>query len=203
MDAGFAVLGLLILMCVAAMPSSGRVIEKTSLTPHRKNRRRRQREVSDADYELLPQVMSDAEGRFFEVLMDAVADRADVFVKVRVADVLAPGEKHDKSDWRKAFNRISAKHFDFILCDLDTHEFLCAIELNDRSHGQSERQDRDQFLQQICDEAGLPLLQIKARAKYKQEKLEALLSMYLESQGTATKSVDSYKPIMSLYDVGT
>ena len=39
-----------------------------------------------------------------------------------------------EGDRLKYFNWISQKHVDFVLCDKDTMQILCAVELDDRSH---------------------------------------------------------------------
>jgi hypothetical protein len=75
---------------------------------------------------------------------------AQIFGKVRVADVIAPNHGMSRSDRQKSFNKISGKHFDFLLCNKNDLYFLCAIELNDSSHSSKKRIDRDAFLEGAC-----------------------------------------------------
>src|SRR5690349_3082483 len=77
---------------------------------------------------------SPAERSFLGVLDQAIGAQYRVFGKVRVADVLSVIRNTDPAKRRSAFNRISAKHFDFIVCTPDDLRVLCAIELNDASH---------------------------------------------------------------------
>jgi hypothetical protein len=105
------------------------------------------------------------------VLELAVGDKARVFAKVRVADVLTPQAGLGKSKWQQHFNKISAKHFDYLLCHPSDLSFICAIELDDSSHRHQKRKVRDLFLKTACDSAGLPLLQIPASASYLVEEL--------------------------------
>ena len=107
-----------------------------------------------------------AELRFLSTLREALPEGLEIFGKVRVADVLKPVEGLDPKAWRSAFHRITAKHLDFVLCERETGCFVCAIELNDRSHQRPDRQERDRFIVQACAEAGFSLLLIPAARSY-------------------------------------
>ncbi|KZY11990.1 hypothetical protein A3724_10345, partial [Alcanivorax sp. HI0033] len=109
-------------------------------------------------YRRKPYLLSKAERSFYGVLCQAVGDNTLIFSKVRVADVLAPQKGLNRSSWQGAFNKISAKHIDFLLCDPQDCAVKLAIELDDASHGSAKRQKRDAFLEQACESAGLPLL---------------------------------------------
>jgi very-short-patch-repair endonuclease len=106
-----------------------------------------------------------AELLFYRALQDATVNHYQILGKVRVADVLKPQTKN-RSDWQRAFNKISAKHFDFLLCDPKNLKVLAAIELDDSSHRQVERVKRDDFLNQAVASAGLPLLRFPVQAIY-------------------------------------
>lgn len=107
-----------------------------------------------------------AERHFLAYLQKAVDDDALVFGKVRVADVIKPWDKLPGKRWHKAFYPISSKHFDYVLCDPDDLFVLCAIELNDSSHDNPERRQRDEFLRGVCEAADLPLVEIPAKKRY-------------------------------------
>ena len=111
-------------------------------------------------------LLSKAERSFYGVLTQAVGDKVLIFSKVRVADVLTPQKGLNRSNWQRAFNQISAKHVDFLLCDPQDCAVKLAIELDDASHGSAKRQKRDAFLEQACESAGLPLLRIRAARGY-------------------------------------
>lgn len=89
-----------------------------------------------------------------------------------------------KRKWQQAFNKIGAKHFDYLLCDPADLSFLCAVELDDSSHRHQKRKARDQFLKEACEGAGLPLLQIPASSHYQVEELREQL-LPLLSKATA------------------
>lgn len=107
-----------------------------------------------------------AERSFLGVLDQAVGNDFRVFGKVRVADVIDVAKGTPKSLWQRAFNRISAKHFDYVLCSPGDLKPLCAIELNDQSHAKDNRKGRDKFLEDVCAAAKLPLIFIPAQRSY-------------------------------------
>jgi ssDNA-binding Zn-finger/Zn-ribbon topoisomerase 1 len=111
-------------------------------------------------------LFSPAERSFLGVLDQAVGNDFRVFGKVRVADVVAVAKGTPKSLWQRAFNRISAKHFDYVLCNRSDLKPICAIELNDQSHAQDNRKGRDKFLEDVCAAAKLPLIFIPAQRSY-------------------------------------
>ena len=132
--------------------------------------KRRNAPASDGG-ESFPYVLGDglfspAERSFLGVLDQAVGNDFRVFGKVRVADVVAVAKGTPKSLWQRAFNRISAKHFDYLLCNRSDLKPICAIELNDQSHAQDNRKGRDKFLEDVCAAAKLPLIFIPAQRSY-------------------------------------
>lgn len=79
-------------------------------------------------------LFSPAERSFLGVLEQAVGEDYRIFGKVRVADVVSVKSLSHRNAWQQAFNRISAKHFDFILCAKGDLAIAAAIELDDKSH---------------------------------------------------------------------
>ncbi|QKT03370.1 DUF2726 domain-containing protein [Ectothiorhodospiraceae bacterium 2226] len=123
-----------------------------------------------SDYIRRGALFSPAERSFLGVLEQAVGSDYRILGKVRVADVLEVMAR-DRAAHLRAFNRISAKHFDFLLCTPDEIVPLCAIELDDRSHRGAARRRRDAFLEHACRDAALPLLRIPATRSYSVEAL--------------------------------
>jgi ssDNA-binding Zn-finger/Zn-ribbon topoisomerase 1 len=133
----------------------------------------------DYPYRNAGALFSPAERSFYGVLNQVVRENAKIFGKVRVADVAVPKKGLSRSDWQKAFNKISAKHFDFLLCRSDDLSVICAIELDDRSHLSKKRQQRDEFLRGVCGAAELPLIQIPAKVGYVIDEVKQILTPYL------------------------
>lgn len=121
--------------------------------------------------------LSPAERSFFGVLCQALGERAVVFAKVRVADLLyvpkGPGSIGHE-------NRIRSKHVDFVLCAPDTLRPVAAIELDDASHGRPDRAERDEFLRQAFAAASLPLVRFAAKRQYEPRAILTELGPYLD-----------------------
>jgi hypothetical protein len=111
-------------------------------------------------------LFSTAERSLLGVLDMAIGQDYRIMGKVRVADVVEVSGTVGRSAWQTAFNRISSKHFDYVLCDKESLTVTCVIELNDKSHNGRKRQKRDEFLEGVCKAANLPLVTIPAKAGY-------------------------------------
>ena len=63
-----------------------------------------------------------------------------------------------------------------MLCNPNTLSVLCAIELNDKSHGEKARQARDAFLLDVCEAVGLPLIMLDAKQSYAPAEISAKIA---------------------------
>ena len=122
-------------------------------------RQRADRDSGVLRYQRLDALFSPAERSFLGVLDQVTKHEFRVFAKVRIADVLNP-----------------RKHFDFVLCNPNTLSVLCAIELNDKSHGEKARQARDAFLLDVCEAVGLPLIMLDAKQSYAPAEISAKIA---------------------------
>ena len=104
-------------------------------------------------------LLSPAELNFFRVISQVIGDEYLITFKVRLADILAvcPGTKERQT----AQNKINCKHVDFLICNKKDLSVKFAIELDDKSHDLSSRIDRDDFINEAFDAAGIPLLRIQ------------------------------------------
>jgi hypothetical protein len=84
-----------------------------------------------------------------------------------------------RSNWQKAFNSISSKHIDFVICDKTNFKPICAIELNDKSHQRKSRRLRDEFITKAFVSANVPLEFITARRSYSAKQIRDKLEPYL------------------------
>jgi hypothetical protein len=132
-----------------------------------------------------PSLFSAAEHAFLTALEQAVGPEYRVFGKVRVADIAKVKPGLGRSAWQGAHNRIASKHFDFVVCRAADLTVVCAVELNDRSHGTQRAKARDELLAGVCRVINLPLLQITARTSYPVQELQAQLQAAI---GTAQEN---------------
>lgn len=135
-------------------------------------------------YQSRKTLVTKSELAFYRALTVSVKGRHLIFSKVRIADVLSPKKgQYDKSTWRKAFNQIACKHYDFVLCDPETLEIQMVIELDDSSHDRSDRQKRDVFVDAATNSAGVMFKRFKVQSTYNYFELEN------ELYGAASKQV--------------
>ncbi len=88
-----------------------------------------------------------------------------------MADIMDVKKNLAGKDSQIAWNRISSKHIDFLLCDATDSSFVCGIELDDKSHDQGNRAKRDVFVNKAFEAISLPLIRFKAKAGYDVEKI--------------------------------
>lgn len=117
-------------------------------------------------YEQIGHLFTPAERSFYGVLCQATSNKAIVFGKVRVADILKTQRGLTAKTRQIAFNRISRKHFDFVLCNPDDLSIIATVELDDASHNNEKTIKRDAFLESACEKANLKLYRFKAKESY-------------------------------------
>lgn len=117
------------------------------------------------EYRARNSLLTAAERSFFGVLDEVVPEDLLIMCKTRLLDIIQP-ERCDKRQWHQRKARIIQKHVDFLLVDGNTLKPMLAIELNDRSHADGARQERDRFLRKALDDAGIPLLFFQAKRSY-------------------------------------
>ena len=144
------------------------------------------RQNNFGSYQKLNSLLTPAERSFYGVLQQAVEDSYLIFAKVRLADLFTVKANVDKSKKLAAFNKIAAKHVDFVLCDPATLQVVAAIELDDKSHKQVKRQIRDEFINGLFENNGLPLGRVAAKRAYSLRDVVELLSgisgLYIEDE---------------------
>ena len=86
--------------------------------------------------------------------------------QVRLADIIKVKSGLDNSTRSSAFNKIKAKHLDFVACDPSDMSIKFAIELDDSSHRQAKRKERDAFLEKAMQGARIPLYRFAVKPEY-------------------------------------
>lgn len=119
-----------------------------------------------------------AEHECYDALIAAVGDKYHVFAQVHLPTIL--DNKVKGQDWRAALAHINRKSVDFVLCDKAYISPKLAIELDDKSHERPDRQERDQEVERILNDAGVPLLRLENHGAFNptdlMEKIQAVVS---------------------------
>jgi hypothetical protein len=126
-------------------------------------------------------LLTAAERSFFGVLQQAVASDYKIFAKVRLADIVRPVRSSSRSGWQAAFNRITGKHVDFVLCDSERLRVIGVVELDDSTHARFERGVRDGLVDSALADAGIPVLRIPARESYSPAQIRDLVQSLCRS----------------------
>lgn len=125
-------------------------------------------------YEPRP-LLTDNEDRFYQALRP-IADRCGLHLlaKVRVADFIGVCSGLEKTEYGRFFSKIQAKHVDFMLSDPDTLEPVLLVEVDDSTHDTASRQERDDFLDGVYRQAGIPILHIREMEQLEEAILQLL-----------------------------
>ena len=126
-------------------------------------------------YRLRDDFLSPAELNFYRILRQTIGDTAVICLKVSLGDLFYP-KSGSRSDNRIYRNKINRKHIDFLLCDPQSMHPIIGIELDDASHQRTARQERDYFVGQVFDAAGIPLLRQPVRSTYNTRELAAQMA---------------------------
>lgn len=140
-------------------------------------------------FHLRDDFLSRAELSFYHVMQSAVADWAVVCPKVSLAELFF-AKTGDYGTNRSWMNRIDRKRMDFLLCDPKTMRPLLGVELDDASHQRHDREERDEFVDQVFAAAELPLAHVSVQGGYDTRELEA----YLRREAGILQTSDAAAP---------
>lgn len=79
--------------------------------------------------------------------------------KVRLFDLIEP--KKGKGDRQTLINKIQAKHVDFVLVD-QSMKLIGVLELDDSTHDRADRKQRDSFVREALEGAGITMIQTRS-----------------------------------------
>ncbi len=139
-------------------------------------------------YELNKSIFNKSESAFFAALRAAVQNQWLIAPKIGLKDFLSIAK--GTPDRQTHFNRIAQKHIDFLLFSPNGNAPVCAIEIDGPSHNNERTRERDAFIKQIYDHAGLPLLRFPAKTTYTTAEITEKLALATST----SKSFDQLKP---------
>lgn len=79
--------------------------------------------------------------------------------KVRLLDLIEPKKGDPK--YKTLFYKIQAKHVDFVICDQNLY-VKAILELDDNSHNQPNRIERDEFVDLILKDVGYTVIRTRS-----------------------------------------
>jgi hypothetical protein len=131
-------------------------------------------------YRVRYNIMTENERIFYNALQFVLNGKYYVYPQVNLDKIIYLPSK----DWKlqKFRNKIQLKSVDFAIFDKNTLSPLCAIELDDKSHERDYRKKRDDFVNAVFNDIGIPLCRVPAQsniAGYSFDKIRSMLSQYL------------------------
>lgn len=114
-------------------------------------------------------LMSRAEHEFFDILISIVGNEYHIFPQIHLPTIL--NHKVTGQNWRGAFRHIDEKSVDFVLCDKKYIKPLLVIELDDKTHQDPFRVERDLEVESILKEAEVPILRIENRGSFNKDQI--------------------------------
>ena len=137
------------------------------------------KEVSKYNYERKKFLISPAEHECYNALVSAVGDKYYVFPQIHLSTFL--DSKVIGQNWKGAFSHINQKSVDYVLCDKQNISPKLAIELNDKSHNQDKRVERDIEVKRILENAKFPLLTLENHGRIDSRELAEKINTILTS----------------------
>lgn len=111
---------------------------------------------------------------FFKALEQAIENKYYIFPQARLSDLVCVRSGTGK--YYKYHNKINRKSVDFVIAGKSNLNPLLAIELDDSSHNYQNRIQRDNFVENVLKDTGLPLLRIRCVASYNVQEIKALIN---------------------------
>lgn len=132
--------------------------------------------AKESCYYLKKSLFTPAERSFLGVLEPVLPPGVRVFGKVRLEDIFGVVKGLNASERQSARNRINRKHVDFLLVRATDLAPIAGIELDDSSHEEEDRQQRDAFVDSAFASANLPLLHVAVQKAYNPAEVRAKIA---------------------------
>jgi hypothetical protein len=111
-----------------------------------------------ARYVCKPSVFSKREGEFYRSLLLAVGNDYHVMPKIRLWDFIRL--TNEPPERKNHINRLSCRHVDFLLCQLNSFKPVLVIELDDHTHDRLFAQANDKYKNELFEAVDLPILRL-------------------------------------------
>ena len=124
-------------------------------------------------------LLTDAELQLFNFMQNNLCqiDRIVIFIKVRLADIAEVDNRITLS--KDYLWKITNKHVDFLICERDTLDIICAVELDDYTHENQAAKERDIFVMEVLDTVGVRTVRVKTRIRAIEKSDLALVDEYI------------------------
>jgi len=105
-------------------------------------------------YKKKDSILTPHEQQYFRQLEQQYGTNNLIFCQVALDRII---NTTDQKNFYTYWNKINKKSIDFVLVDKQTLKTSKLIELNDKTHSYTKRKQRDDFLLELCQAAGIEL----------------------------------------------
>jgi len=130
--------------------------------------------ITESRYFLKHSLLTPTEKEFLKVLEQVVGNHYRIEAQVPLSAIVKPIDSNARYTNYGDFNKIRAKSIDYVLYDKDYVPCL-AIELDDYTHLQSNRIERDHFIDEVMRGVGLRIMHVPVAYIYDQDFLRNII----------------------------
>jgi hypothetical protein len=103
-------------------------------------------------YDIKNTLISKTEQTFYIAIKSSLPEGFCIFPQINLASFI------ERTDDARYHNELF-RNVDFLITDAEYHPKII-IEINDQTHMNNDRKERDEKVQKICEEAGIPILKL-------------------------------------------
>lgn len=118
-------------------------------------------------------IMTQCEQEFFKRLYSHLKEKYYIAFQVPLSSIV---EKISTDKYQNELYRT----IDYALIDKSTYETILLIELNDMSHLEERRIERDKKVKEICDNAGIKIIAFWTNTYYTDEEILSKIKSYIK-----------------------
>ena len=133
-------------------------------------------------------LMNIPERKFFEELQNIISDNHVVFPQVLLSSIVKVISS--RKDFWKYYNKINRKTIDYVIFEKPYFMPVLAIEYDGRTHDRDDRQERDDFVDNVLNSAGIKSFHIKHQKNINFEEVKNK-AVEMAKAGKSLKSIQS------------
>lgn len=114
--------------------------------------------------------------KLYKILLE-IAKELNLILMCQVSlySIIRTKNKNDKF-----FNKIRSKSIDFVLVTENDCKIKLCIELDDKTHNNLDKIERDKFINQLFEQLEINLLRIKSKKQYNKEEIKNTIIRYIK-----------------------
>ena len=140
-------------------------------------------------------LLTPEEQSFFLVLTQALADRYNVFAKVKLTEILKVRSGVSEKRLEAERGKIWDEYVDFVVCDKEDSSILGVVELDETTHQPDGRRRRNATVDHALSSAGIPVVYAPVREDYAIDDIRIEMSRSLFLQWKENNGADAAKEV--------